>query len=84
MLTYLTKYLKLTYNVLSTDPFQGGATICPVASYNFIGTLLLFNDLQPIPRDSNGRDLAAMLDNKINKASSKSFVNVIQYGADER
>ena len=69
-------YLILTYvdllyktfqdNLQCTEhPFQGGVTICPVALYNFIGTLLIFNGLQPIPRDSNGKGLAAMLDEKV-------------------
>ena len=55
MLSYLTIYLKITYNVLSISFKDRGVAISPLASCNFIGTVLIFNNRYNQSREKNGK-----------------------------
>ena len=41
------------------------------------------DDLQPIPRESNDKDVAAMLDELTIEANEESFVIVLQHGGND-
>ena len=58
---------------------------CPIKTIQLmvVYTYITIDGLQSIPRDSNDKDMAAMLDELTIEANEESFVIVLQHGGND-
>ena len=75
-------YIKwCTYDIMAQETGKVQTSAVVITSGCIVG--LNMDGLQPIPRESNDKDVAAMLDELTIEANEESFVIVLQHGSND-